>query len=102
MTTVTNSETLEQIADKIAADLGYHGGTDNQAALAEAILSALRNEREACAKVAERMAEIHRNYFVQLESKINTRWPNFNGYDRRRLPKSRGPSGQGQQLSDTQ
>lgn len=69
MTTVTNSETLEQIADKIAADLGYHGGTDNQAALAEAILSALRNEREACAKVAERMAEIHRNYFVQLESK---------------------------------
>lgn len=54
-TQVTQSETPEQIAERIARE---HIGTASyydaaRKLLKDAVLSALRNERENCAKVAE-------------------------------------------------
>lgn len=48
------AETLEEIAERIAKQ---HAPTFYQGALSRDILSALRNERERCAKVAEVIPE---------------------------------------------
>lgn len=53
-TQVAQSETPEQIADRIARDwFPEHDRGTNRMALSNDILSALRNERNRCVKVAE-------------------------------------------------
>ena len=51
------AETLEEIAEKVVAEWDREVYQDQ--ALIDAITSALRNERERCAKVADRWANSH-------------------------------------------
>lgn len=50
-----------EVAERIAADLGYQGGWQNQQALTEAIDKALQAEREQAAQIAAAHLSDYRN-----------------------------------------